>query len=157
MRLTSLKLERYGCFTDKELVFRPGASLHLVFGENEAGKSTSLSAITDLLFGIESRTAYDFLHPGQLSLGGTIVADDGQEFSFRRRKGTKNTLLDLNGKAIAEDSLDRYLHGLTRGAFSNAFGMDAESLRAGATEMLKAGGTIVADDGQEFSFRRRKG
>ena len=140
MRLTSLKLERYGCFTDKELVFRPGASLHLVFGENEAGKSTSLSAITDLLFGIESRTAYDFLHPGQLSLGGTIVADDGQEFSFRRRKGTKNTLLDLNGKAIAEDSLDRYLHGLTRGAFSNAFGMDAESLRAGAAEMLKAGG-----------------
>jgi uncharacterized protein YhaN len=140
MRITSLKLERYGCFTDKELVFRPGASLHLVFGENEAGKSTSLSAITDLLFGIESRTAYDFQHPGQLSLGGTIVADDGQEFSFRRRKGTRNTLLDLNGKPIAEDSLDRYLHGLSRGAFSSAFGMDAESLRAGAAEMLKAGG-----------------
>ena len=140
MRLTSLRLERYGCFTDKELVFRPGASLHLVFGENEAGKSTSLSAITDLLFGIESRTAYDFQHPGQLSLGGTIIDGDGQEFSFRRRKGTKNTLLDLNGKAIAEDSLDRYLHGLTRGAFSSAFGMDAESLRAGAAEMLKAGG-----------------
>ena len=114
--------------------------MHLVFGENEAGKSTSLSAITDLLFGIESRTAYDFQHPGQLSLGGTIVADDGQEFSFKRRKGTRNTLLDLNGRPIAEDSLDRYLHGLSRGAFSSAFGMDAESLRAGAAEMLKAGG-----------------
>ncbi len=88
MRFASLKLERYGCFTEKELVFRPGASLHLVFGENEAGKSTSLSAITDLLFGIENRTTYDFQHPGQLSLGGTIVTDDGQEFSFKRRKGT---------------------------------------------------------------------
>ena len=140
MRFVSLKLERYGCFTDKELVFRPGASLHLVFGENEAGKSTALSAITDLLFGIESRTVYDFQHPGQLSLGGTIVADDGHGFSFKRRKGTKNTLLDVNGRPIAEDSLDRYLHGLTRGAFSTAFGMDAESLRAGAAEMLKSGG-----------------
>jgi uncharacterized protein YhaN len=49
-------------------------------------------------------------------------------------------LLDLNGRPIAEDSLDRYLHGLSRGAFSSAFGMDAESLRAGAAEMLKAGG-----------------
>jgi len=140
MRLLSLNLERYGCFTDKELVFRPGASLHLVFGENEAGKSTSLSAITDLLFGIESRTAYDFQHPGQLSLGGTIVADDGQEFSFKRRKGTKNTLLDVNGKPIAEDSIDRFLRGLTRSVFSNAFGMNAESLREGAAEMLTSGG-----------------
>jgi uncharacterized protein YhaN len=140
MRLASLKLERYGCFTDKELVFRPGASLHLVYGENEAGKSTSLSAITDLLFGIESRTAYDFQHPGQLSLGGTIVSDDGEVFSFKRRKGTKNTLLDSNGKPIPEDSLERYLHGLTRSAFLNAFGMNPESLRAGAVEMLKSGG-----------------
>lgn len=140
MRLVSLKLERYGCFTDKELVFRPGASLHLVFGENEAGKSTSLSAITDLLFGIEPRTAYDYQHPGQLSLGGTIVTDGGQEFAFKRRKGTKNTLLDINGRPIAEDSLDSYLHGLTRSAFSSAFGMDPESLRAGASEMLKSGG-----------------
>jgi chromosome segregation protein len=117
MRLTSLKLERNGCFTYEVLVFRPGASLHLVFGENEAGKSTSLSAITDLLFGIESRTAYDFLHPGQLSLGGTTVADDGQEFSFRRKKGTKNTLRDFNGRPIADDSLDRYLHGSTEALF----------------------------------------
>src|SRR5580658_8361000 len=102
MRLASLKLERYGCFRDKELVFRPGASLHLVFGENEAGKSTSLAAIADLLFGIEPRTSYDYLYPGQLSLGGTIVTDSGQEFTFKRRKGTKNTLLDVNGKPIAE-------------------------------------------------------
>src|ERR1700722_13584165 len=140
MRLASLKLDRYGCFTDKELVFRPGASLHLVFGENEAGKSTSLAAIADLLFGIEHRTVYDYQHSGQLSLSGTIVTDSGQEFAFRRRKGTKNTLLDLNGKPIPEDSLDRFLHGLTRSAFSSAFGMDEESLRAGAGEMLKSGG-----------------
>jgi uncharacterized protein YhaN len=140
MRLVSLKLERYGCFADKELVFRPGAALHLVFGENEAGKSTSLSAITDLLFGIEPRTAYDYQHSGQLSLGGTITTDSGQEFTLRRRKGTKNTLLDVNGKPIPEDSLERFLHGLTRSAFSSAFGMDAESLRAGAGEMLKSGG-----------------
>ncbi len=51
MRLLSLSLERYGAFTDRVLEFRPDARLHVVLGANEAGKSTALSAVTDLLFG----------------------------------------------------------------------------------------------------------
>lgn len=68
MRLDRLDLTRYGHFTDRRLAFpapAPGeADLHVVYGPNEAGKSTLFSAWLDLLFGIPLRTRYDFRHPG---------------------------------------------------------------------------------------------
>ena len=55
MRIERLSLARYGCFTDAELDFA-GEGLHVVVGPNEAGKSTSRSAVADLLFGFPGRT-----------------------------------------------------------------------------------------------------
>jgi len=69
MRLDRLDLTRYGRFTDVRLDFPTPAQgvpdLHVIFGPNEAGKSTLFSAWLDLLYGIPLRTRYDFLHPGQ--------------------------------------------------------------------------------------------
>ncbi len=54
MRIARLDLARYGRFTDRTIDFgdRPesGPDLHIVYGLNEAGKSTTASAILDLLF-----------------------------------------------------------------------------------------------------------
>jgi hypothetical protein len=66
MRLNWLALERYGPFTGPVLHFRRDARLHIVYGPNEAGKSCALAAVTDLLFGIEARTRFDFLHQGRI-------------------------------------------------------------------------------------------
>ena len=53
MRFERLHLERYGIFEDAAFDFGgTDATLHVVHGPNEAGKSTVLSAIGDLLFGI---------------------------------------------------------------------------------------------------------
>ncbi len=51
MRILKLELERYGHFTGKTLEFRPDANLHVVYGANEAGKTSALNAFADLLFG----------------------------------------------------------------------------------------------------------
>jgi len=144
LRLKTLHLERYGHFTDKLLEFREGACLHVVHGANEAGKSCSLAAITDLFFKFENKSEWDFLHPGKLSVGATIVGSDGETLSFKRRKGTKYTMLDDAGGALPEDTLDRYLGSLTRETFSRAFGLSAKRLRRGAKEMLKSGGEVGA-------------
>jgi uncharacterized protein YhaN len=48
MRFAKLTLERYGRFEGCELNFRGGSpDLHIVYGANEAGKTTSLSAVSD--------------------------------------------------------------------------------------------------------------
>jgi hypothetical protein len=141
MRLLNLHLERYGHFTDKTVKFRTDACLHVVYGPNEAGKSWALEAIKDLFFGFGGRTQYDFLHPGnRLSLGATIVGKHGQQLSFKRRKGNKNTITDEHGSPLPDDILSAYFGALTRPIFSNTFGLSTETLREGAEEMLKSGG-----------------
>ncbi len=67
MRFSRLDLIRYGKFTDHSIELSNSndagqPDFHLIVGPNEAGKSTICNAISDLLFGIEVRTRYDFLH-----------------------------------------------------------------------------------------------
>ncbi|MBV9973918.1 MAG: AAA family ATPase, partial [Hyphomicrobiales bacterium] len=145
MRLVDLDLARYGAFTDQALRFREDARLHVLYGRNEAGKSTALSAITDLLFGFEHRTAFDFLHPASdLRIGARILGRDGKTLAFRRRKGRRDTLLDANDKPLPDDALAIFLQGLTRDVFVRAFGLSTRTLREGAHEMLRAEGEIGA-------------
>jgi uncharacterized protein YhaN len=141
MRILRLELERYGHFTGKTLEFRPDANLHVIYGPNEAGKTSSLSAIADLLFGFGARTNYNFIHANNtLSLGATITAKDGRKLSFKRRKGASRTILDSHGGVLSDDVLTPFLGMIDRSIFSNAWGLSKESLRAGAEEMLKSGG-----------------
>lgn len=145
MRLLRLDLDRYGPFTGRTLSFPPGARLHIVHGPNEAGKSCALAAVTDLLFGIERLTRYDFLHEGKdLRIGAEIIGRDGARLTFRRRKGNKNTLLGPDDSPIADDALLPYLGSLTRDVFCRAFGLNAETLRRGAEEMLRSDGEAGA-------------
>jgi uncharacterized protein YhaN len=143
MRLLTLDLERYGPFTGRTVTFKPDAKLHVVYGPNEAGKSCALAAVTDLFFGIEPRTRYDFLHDGKdLRLGAVITARDGSRLTFRRRKGNKNTLVDSADGALGDEALLPYLGSLSREVFCSAFGLNAEALRRGAEEMLKSDGDV---------------
>ncbi|AJY46668.1 ATP-binding protein [Martelella endophytica] len=145
MRFLSLDLIRYGHFTDRSILFRPEAGLHIVYGPNEAGKSSALSAFSDLLFGFPDRdVGFDFLHEARdLRIGAEIAARSGARLSFRRRKGRKNTLLEGAAEtALNDDALAAFLGSLERPVFERAFGLDSERLRAGADEMLADGGEI---------------
>ena len=79
-----------------------------------------------------------------MRLGALIEARNGDRLSFQRRKGTKNTLLDSAGAPLPDDSLLPFLGHLTRDVFTHAFGLNTETLRQGAEEMLKSGGEIGA-------------
>lgn len=145
MRFNRLDILRYGALTDRMLTFRPDARLHVIYGPNEAGKSSALSAISDLLFGFPTAAEYSFLHDATaLRVGAAITARDGQGLEFRRRRGRKNTLLAANEaeEALAEDALAPFLGTLSRDVFERAFGLDSASLRAGGETMLKSGGEI---------------
>ena len=144
MKIESLTLERYGLFTDRVLTFRPDASLHVVFGANEAGKTSMLSAIGDLLFGFGHTTSYDFKHDSRtLRIGGALRHSDGRLFSARRRKGTKNTLSGVNDETLPDDYLAPFVGGMTRDGFGREFGLTAQALRQGGVDLLKAGGSLA--------------
>ncbi|GGA48873.1 ATP-binding protein [Pelagibacterium lentulum] len=146
MRLRRLDLTRYGKFTDYEIDFGEHVSgtpdLHIVYGLNEAGKSTAASAYLDLLFGIEERTRFGFLHQGKAMEIGACVAFDGQEHSFRRVKQRNNSLLDAQGQPVGEMALSVPLAGLTRDAYRMMFSLDDQTLEDGGNAILESKGDL---------------
>ncbi len=137
MRLARLELTRYGGYEGRCLDFGGGRpDLHLIIGPNEAGKSTLLSAIGDLLFGIPRQTAQDWRFESKdLRLAATLMHRGGV-LEVVRRSGLKNTLLGANSAPVAEETLRVMIGGLDRSAFDRLFGLDHARLRAGGQAML---------------------
>ncbi len=144
MRLLDLTLDVYGPFNGLRLEFDASAKVHIVYGANEAGKSSALAAMGDLFFGAPRRERISFLRPKDMRLGATIRGRNGQMLQFFRRRGDRNTLLDATGSPLPDDALAPFLGAATREIFHRAFGLDAKSLREGGDEMLRADGEIGA-------------
>ena len=140
MRFRRLELKRYGGFADREIDFGDGSvDLHLVVGPNEAGKSTMLQAIGDLLFGIHAQSRQNWRYEyGDLRVR-ALLERDGTVLDVTRRKskGVSNTLLGPDGSALADDALVPFLAGIDRGTFERMFGLDHSQLRKGGDEILK--------------------
>jgi len=143
MRIESLRIERYGAFEEKTLDFAPTAPLTLVYGPNEAGKSTSLAAVKDFLFGIPERTPKTVLYGAEgLRLTASLRLSDGGLLTLRRRKGRGRTLTDSNGNPVEEAQLARLLGGIAKDRFETFFALDHHGLRSGGADLLTAEGEI---------------
>lgn len=144
MRFLELYLKAYGPFTDRIFdLSKGGQGLHLIYGPNEAGKTSALRAIRALLYGIHGQTLDNFVHNYRdLRIGARLRGDNGEEHVFWRRKGNKDTLLDANEDPIAESRMTRLLGGITEPVFLDAFGIDHTHLVAGGKTLLEGGGEV---------------
>jgi uncharacterized protein YhaN len=144
MRIQELHLAAFGPFTDRTLVFdQEAGGLHIVYGPNEAGKSSALRGLKALLYGIEERTPDDFFHAkDKLRIRGRVRAENGQEIEFVRRKGRKNTLSTPEGGVLDAQVLVPFLHGVTPDLFETLFGIDHQALVQGGQEILEQKGEV---------------
>lgn len=145
MKIARLHLIAYGPFTDLQLDFTAGHhGLHLVYGPNEAGKSSCLRAITALLFGIDAQTPDNFRHDyRRLRIAAELLGPAGQRVAVTRRKGNKQTLRDGADDAVVDEGiLGRLLGGIDRSVFQTRFGINHEQLVRGGHEIVHGGGDI---------------
>jgi len=141
MRLARIDLIKYGHFTDRSFALPAGETdFQIVFGPNEAGKSTALAAIEDFLFGIPMHSPYNFLHDYADMRIGALLEDGTASLEIHRRKGNKDTLLDKEGIPVSggEGILGPYLAGADRSFFERMFSLDHVRLQAGGQEILEA-------------------
>lgn len=139
MRFAKLMLERYGRFEDCELSFRAGQpDLHVIYGPNEAGKTTSMAAVSDLLFGFGTTSPYKFLFDYPLLRIGAVLEEDDQRLPIRRRKANAGSLVGADDKPIDEAPLLAMLRGQSRDTFRLSFSLDQEGLRKGGQAMVQA-------------------
>ena len=144
MKIKSLALKAFGPFSGQVLDFSstlPG--LHIVYGPNEAGKSTTMRALQALLFGFPPRTSDNFIHQNsQLLVGGCLQGRDGKELTFFRRKRNKIDLFDLSDNPIDQSALTPYLGGLDKNIFEDLYGIDHERLVSGGQGILDQRGEV---------------
>lgn len=153
MKLQKLYLSAFGPFTDKLLDFSANpARIHLVFGPNEAGKSSALRAMADLRFGIPARSSDTFVHDGPKLLLAALLEDaSGQPVAVARRKKTKDPLTAADpatglplATPVSAAVAQALTGGMDRAAFERSFGLDHARLRKGGEELLKGEGELGA-------------
>ena len=139
MRIDAFNLGRFGPFTDVNLDFSQGDhGLHVVYGGNRAGKSSSLRALQAALFGIDARTEDNFVHQySALRLGMTLRNAAGESMTFVRRKANKNALRDAAGRTpLPVDALQPFLCGVDAEEFKRVFTLNQPRLQTGARQLL---------------------
>jgi uncharacterized protein YhaN len=145
MRLCELRLVAFGPFSDVVVDLAAGEpALHLLYGANEAGKSTALRAITQLFYGIPERSPDAHRHPAnKLRIGGRLRSAAGEELDVVRRKGRKQTLANRDETtALDEAVMQRALAGVNEALFRTVFGLDHVTLREGGRALLAGEGAV---------------
>ena len=146
MRINRLDLTRYGIFSDYSVEFRKPEDgtpdLHIVYGLNETGKSTALAAFLDLLFGIEPRSPYNFLHSYRTMRIGGILEIGGLAREFSRIKRTGTSLLDGNYNEIPDNVILGELGGIDRTSYTTMFSLDDDTLEKGGESILASEGDL---------------
>lgn len=147
MKILRLDLLAYGPFTRDSLDLGKGnEGLHVIYGPNEAGKSSALRALRHLLFGIPGQTADDFVHPYKdLRIGASIRTGNGSELEVIRRKGNAKTLRGPDDEQVIDEAILRHcLGGIDQETFEIMFGIDNAALVRGGRSMVEGGGDIGA-------------
>jgi uncharacterized protein YhaN len=165
MRISRLDLTRYGCFTNQSIAFRDRQSgkpdLHIIYGRNEAGKSTLLNAYMDLLFGIGAQSPFSFLHSySTMRIGALLEFADGEQ-EIVRIKRPQGSLLDQAERPIGDGVIQRELGGLDRERYRTMFSLDDAYLQEGGQNILASKGDLgvllfsasagLADLGQQLN------
>ena len=143
MRIAGLHLRAYGHFTDHKLDFGANPGLHLVYGANESGKSTTLRALSSVLFGYPSSIVDGFRHGSKdMAIGADLIAQDNRRLSYVRRRRGKNALSSQTGAALDESAVTAFLGGASKDVFEKVFALDHRRLHDHAQALLADGGSL---------------
>lgn len=146
MIIEQLDLIAFGKFTGRSIDLSAGPRrFHVVYGPNESGKSTSLRAINDWLFGFDVKAIDDYVHnTTRLRVGGRLAEPESNLLlNCIRRKGNKDTLLAADNKTKIDSlMLDSMLQGISKVTFAQQFGISHQQLVDGGQLILKGEGDI---------------
>jgi uncharacterized protein YhaN len=143
VRISRLHLSAYGHFTNYSLDFGSEPGLHLIYGDNETGKSTTLRALSSVLFGYPHEVVDGFKHDAKdISIGVHLTAKDGRQLSSVRKRRGKNALINADGSALDESIVSSFVGGVSRDVFEKVFALNHHRLREHARSLLAEGGSL---------------
>jgi uncharacterized protein YhaN len=142
MRIRSIGIQSVLNYDAFELDFgEDDAALHILYGPNEAGKSTLLQVLVDLLFGGKIDEAFRDHYDSRSRIEGILEHPGLPPFHvLRKKRYSRLTLTDGTQPELPEDLLIPYLGGYDKERFTLLFGFDHARLRHGGESLLQSGG-----------------
>lgn len=147
MRFLSVEFRKFGPFAEQRLNLSEGQhGLHIVYGPNEAGKSSALRGMRFFLFGFPAQMSDNFIfnYP-QFRIQAKLADARGGLLECVRRKGTKDTLRAADDKTLIPDQrLREFVGGLDEEQFKLLFGLDQTLLKEGGRTIAVGQGDLGA-------------
>ncbi|MBC6438570.1 MAG: AAA family ATPase [Rhodobacteraceae bacterium] len=145
MRIERLTLGFFGHFRDKDLNFGTAvqdSDFHLIYGLNEAGKTTVMEAYLRLLYGFPHREPYGFRHQRQnLRVSGRFNIG-GKTRVFTRLPFRSNNLRDGADAPLPETAISSHLGGLSIEDYRGLLCLDDNTIEKGGEDIASARGNI---------------
>lgn len=141
MKLAQLHIENFGVYHGRTFEF--GEGLQVIYGPNEAGKSTLLNVLRHAFFGFPHRNPYGAARSDKpVAVSGQMRLADGRNVKFRRQKGMPDHVTgqierertELDGARLAA-----LLGGAHDELFRHIFAFSLEELAAGEKSLSDAG------------------
>lgn len=134
MKIKSAHIDGFGKWHDQDFDF--SASPQVIFGSNEAGKTTLATFIRSILFGFanaKGKNRYQQYKPRATSTyGGSILVEDhGTLYRIRRTAGKGGglvTVTDMDGHRFGEDKLAKMLANVDQDLYQAVFSFNQEKL-----------------------------
>jgi uncharacterized protein YhaN len=144
MKFLQVKFCCFGPFEEQSLDLSGPGGLKVVFGANEAGKSSALRGLNAFLFQFPGQSNDDFRFKyNQFRVHAVLENSTAQTLECIRRKGNKDTLRKACDKDVLPDQLfTDFLGGLDKPQFEQLFGLDAKRLVDGGNTITKFEGAL---------------
>jgi len=158
MRLRKLSLDRFGHFTDQHIDFGEATDtpdFHIIYGPNEAGKTTTMEAALRLLYGFPTRESYAFKHQrANLQVSG-ILEISNQLKHFIRLSKRNGSLHDEQGVKLPETALTTHLAGLSLDDYRKLLCLDDDTTKT-RVAVLKRDLKEVEDEIKQLDISANK-
>lgn len=144
MRFSKIHLAKFGMFTDTVLEVS-SVGVNVIVGKNEAGKSTAMAAITQLLYGIPQQSTHDYVHKySDFRIGGVLVGESGIPLEVYRIKKNGPSLRSASDDTIGDDVLRDLLSGVSEDVFTQVFSISHDEIAEGGAALLSSDGELGA-------------
>ena len=145
MRIQSLTFDFFGQFSDKSFDFgqsKKSSDFHIIYGPNEAGKTTTMEGYLRLLYGFPLQDPYSFLHQrSNLRVSGRLDFD-GVAHHFTRITARNGNLIDQSGTVLPERTIGSQLDGLSLDQYRKLLCLDDETIEKGGNDIASGSGEI---------------
>lgn len=145
MRIERLSLDFFGHFTSKVLDFgkaSQASDFHVIYGSNEAGKTTTMEAYLRLLYGFPHREPYGFQHQRQNLRVSGLLDIGGETRLFTRLPSRSGNLRGEADAALPETAIASHLGGLSLDDYRSLLCLDDDTIEKGGEDIASARGDI---------------